>query len=220
MKASDVWIVIPSYNEEVYISKVLQKVCTFSKNIIVVDDGSSDSTKQKATTHDVVVLSHEVNLGKGAALTTGCEYAFSIKNAKAVVVMDSDDQHDPTELPLFIEALCAESLVLGVRSLSDMPRIRALFNSFLSHLVALLFGKYVPDILSGYKGFTKQAYQQIKWGSSSYAVELEMTIHALKKNVSFATIPIKTIYHDMNRGMTFLDSLSIITQIISGRLSR
>lgn len=220
MKAEQVWIVTPAFNEEKYISSVLNKIKKYSDNIIVVDDGSTDATYQKAQESGAEVLRHQVNLGKGAALTTGCTFAFDQKNAKAVILMDSDDQHDPAELPLFISSLAESELVLGIRELSKMPTTRAFFNQLLSRLVQLLFGTFVPDILSGYKAFTNEAFQKIAWKSSSYAVELEMTIQALKHQVPFTTVPITTIYHDMNRGMTFLDSLSIISQILSGRLTR
>jgi len=213
------WIVIPAHNEEKYISTVLNKVKKYTKNIIVVDDGSEDSTALKAREISKHVLHHKVNLGKGAALKTGCEYAFNTMHAKAVIVMDSDDQHDPQELPLLEKALAIHEIAFGVRSFIGMPKTRAFGNSALSLLVQLLFGTYIPDVLSGYKAFTKQVYQVLRWESSAYGVELEIAVRIAKAKQAYTIVPIKTIYHDFDRGMTLLDALVIIGQVISWRVS-
>lgn len=215
-----IYIVIPGYNEEKYIVEVIRKVKEFTPNIIFVDDGSSDNTVELAKKEIEHVLVHKVNLGKGSALKTGCEYAFDVLNADAVVVMDADDQHDPAELPEFIKALAdGAEVVLGVRAVdSSMPQVRRLGNKFLSGLVKLLFGVYIPDILSGYKAFTKKSYKFLSWTSQQYGVEAELAIRIAKFKVPFKKVKIKTIYHDFDRGMTMLDSLEIIVQIISWRL--
>lgn len=214
----NIWVVIPAYNESKYLTTVLKKVLLYTSNVVVVDDGSSDDTGQIAAKHIKYVLNHQVNLGKGAALTTGCEFAFLHLGATAVVLLDSDDQHDPAEMPLLTAGLAERSLVFGVRTFTDMPKARVVGNKILSTLVAVLFGKYVPDILSGYKAFTKAAYDQIKWSSSGYDVELEIAVRVARFKVPYFVQPIRTIYHDLDRGMTLLDALSIITRILSWRV--
>jgi glycosyltransferase involved in cell wall biosynthesis len=89
------WIIIPGYNEEKYLKKVFDKVRKHTANIIFVDDGSSDKTSAIAKKYTRHVLRHMTNLGKGAALKTGCEYAFKKIKADRVIFLDSDDQHDP-----------------------------------------------------------------------------------------------------------------------------
>jgi glycosyltransferase involved in cell wall biosynthesis len=216
---SGIWIVIPAHNEQKYIGTVLEKVSKYTKQIIVVDDGSQDSTSDQSQKFTKHVLKHQVNLGKGAALKTGCEYAFKVQHAEAVIVMDSDDQHDPAELPLFVAALQNSPVVFGVRSFNGMPKVRVYGNIVLSKLVQLLFGMYIPDILSGYKAFTADAYKTIYWESSAYGVELEIAVRIAKSKAKHATIAIKTIYHDLERGMTVLDATAIISQVISWRIS-
>lgn len=216
---TDLWIVIPVFNEATYLDQVLTKVRKYTSHIVVVDDGSSDDSVAIAQKHTKYVLEHSVNLGKGAALKTGCEFAFKELQAEAVITMDSDDQHDPAELPDFVQALESSPMVFGVRGFADMPTLRVYGNKLLSSLTALLFGSYIPDILSGYKAFNRHTYQAIDWASSEYGVELEIAVKVAHYHIPFTIIPIKTIYHDMDRGMTVLDALGIMSHIISWRIS-
>lgn len=214
------WIVIPGLNEEKYIGTVLEKVSKQTKNIIVVDDGSHDKMPKIARSFTPHVVCHSINLGKGAALKTGCEYAFNTLKADAVIFMDSDDQHDPEELPLFIDALKKSDVVFGVRSFDEkMPLFRIMMNRLASAVIFFLFGEYVPDIPSGYKALSKHAYPKLAWESTDYAVEMELAARTAKHKIQFTTVPVKTIYHDFERGMTILDSLRMITKILSWRIT-
>jgi polyprenyl-phospho-N-acetylgalactosaminyl synthase len=217
---NNVWIIIPGLNEEKYIATVLKKVQNYTKNIIVVDDGSTDKMPDIASKYTNHVLSHPINLGKGAALKTGCEYAFKKLKAEAVIFIDSDDQHDPSELALFYTALQHSDVVFGVRSFDEhMPLIKIMMNRLASVIVYILFGSYIPDIPNGYKAISKKAYKKLAWDSSDYAVEMEIASRTAKYKVPFTTVQIKTIYHDFDRGMTILDTLRMITKIISWRIS-
>jgi len=220
LSQSDIWVVIPGFNEEKYLSRVLKKVKKHTSNIIFVDDGSQDDTVSIAQREIKHVLVHRVNLGKGSALKTGVEYAFNHLNAKAIVMMDADDQHDPQDLPSFFQHLKkGVPVVLGIRKMdAQMPIVRRIGSQSLSFFVWLLFGVYVKDILSGYKGFSKIAYQKLSWYSRAYGVESELAIRIAKYKLPFAIVPINTIYHDFDRGMTMLDSIEIIIQIITWRL--
>jgi glycosyltransferase involved in cell wall biosynthesis len=215
------FIIIPAYNEQKYLEKVLDKTTAYSKNIIVIDDGSTDDTQKIAKKHTKHALRHDLNLGKGAAMKTGSEYAFKHLGADAVVFIDSDDQHDPKHLPEFMEKLEeGNDLVFGVRTFSkNMPKVKIYANKFASVLIQLLFGAYIPDIPSGYKAITKKAYKQIKWNASDYGVELEIAARTAKQKLPFATITIDTIYHDHDRGMTALDALKITAKLVEWRLS-
>lgn len=217
--SKDYWVVIPAYNEGKYIARVLEKIKQYSSNIIVIDDGSSDRTVHTALKFTPYVLQHPINLGKGAALRTGCEFAFFNMKATAVILMDADDQHDPAELLSFeAKLLEGHSLLLGTRSLWEMPMMRSLGNRMVSALVVVFFGRYIPDILSGYKAFTKDIFSKILWKNQKYSVELEIATSIARKKIPFETIPITTIYHDFDRGMTILDTIEILLQIIVLRL--
>ena len=214
------WVVMPGFNEAKYLDLAISKTLKYTKNIIYVDDGSQDQSAKIAQKKLRHVLVHEVNLGKGAALKTGCDYAFKKLKAKAVILMDADDQHDPAELPLFQEHLDrGAGIVLGARSLfSSMPLMRKLGNAFVSGVVLVLFWRYIPDILSGYKAFTHKTYQQIYWHSTDYSVELEIASKIAKNKLKFALVSIKTIYHDQDKGMNVIDAVKVIFKIIALRI--
>lgn len=210
-----IYHIIPAYNEGRYLARFLDKLLTVTKKIIVVDDGSHDQTSQLARERGVITLTHMTNLGKGAALKTGCEYAFRNLHADAVIIMDGDDQHDIADLPRFRTALKGGAeIVLGVRAMdSRMPLSRILGNKFMSILINLLFGRYIADIPSGYKAMTKKAYQKLVWHSSGYEVETELAVRLAKSKLPYAEVPITTIYHDKEYGFNLLDALRIISKI-------
>lgn len=214
------WIVMPGYNEAKYLGRTLKKTLKYTSNIIYIDDGSQDQSAKIAEKYLKHVLVHQVNLGKGAALKTGCEYAFKQLKAKAVILMDADDQHNPAELKDFQERLSQGSaMVFGARSLfSDMPLIRKLASAFISGVVLVLYWRYIPDILSGYKAFTKKTYQKIFWKSTDYTVELEIASKVASHKLDFSLVSIKTIYHDMDRGMNIIDAIKVLIKIIGLRI--
>ena len=114
MIINKVWAVIPAYNEERDISAIVKKTKKYVEGIVVVDDGSRDKTRHAAEQANAIVLSHAINLGKGAALKTGCDFAVK-KGAKFIVALDADAQHNPGNIPRFIEKLKNNDIVFGYR---------------------------------------------------------------------------------------------------------
>ena len=210
-----IFIVIPAYNEAKYLGRFLDKLTPLEKNILVVDDGSSDRTCQLVRERGLTCLSHATNLGKGAALKTGCEYAFGKLHADAVIIMDGDDQHAVGDLPLFVRELKrGTDIVLGVRTMdAKMPLGRVLGNKAMSIIVNLLFGHYIADIPSGFKAMTKKAYQRLRWYSSGYEVETEIAVRIAKSKLPYVEVPISTVYHDKEYGFNLLDAGRILIKI-------
>ncbi|MGD9129818.1 MAG: glycosyltransferase family 2 protein [Candidatus Woesebacteria bacterium] len=214
------FIVIPALNEEKYLAKVLKDVSKFNRNIIYVDDGSTDQSVTIAKKFTHYILVHKINLGKGAALKTGCDYAFKYLKAENVIFVDADDQHHAEEIPLFVEALKNSKVVFGERAFDhNMPFIRILSNRLLSLAFLILFGRYIADIPSGYKAINKEAYKKLRWESTDYSVELEIAAKVAKYKIPFATVRISTIYHDFDRGMTFIDGLKTLFTLFNLRIS-
>lgn len=215
---SNVWLVVPAYNEAAYIERVLIKLKKTWPQVIVVDDGSRDNTAELAHKHCDHVLVHSLNLGKGAALKTGCEYAFSHLDATGIIFFDADDQHDAGLIQEFATELATHDAVLGVRSFDNhMPLFRIMLNRAASILILLLFGAYIPDIPCGFKALSRTAYEQIDWKSRDYAVEMEIAARIAQYDLSYAEVAIPTVYHDLDRGMTILDTIHIIPQCIAWR---
>lgn len=220
-RSSQYYLVIPAYNERGRIEKVLEtaKRVWPAGRIVVVDDGSKKPLKGL---RGVTLLRHCINLGKGAALTTGIEYAFA-QGAKAIVMMDADGQHDPGELKKFTKLLSAGyQVVFGSRRPSlDAPLVRLLGNKFASIYINLLFRIYVADILSGYRALTYRAYQKLKWTSARYGVETEMVarLGKVRNELKFTEFPIETLYIDKYKGVTILDAIRILIDSVWWKLS-
>lgn len=208
-------IIIPAFNESRYIGKFLDKLLLSTKNIVVVDDGSTDKTCDIVRRRGIQCLSHIVNLGKGSALKTGCDYAFSKMGADAVIIMDGDDQHEVGDIKLFEKALKSGSqVVLGVRQMdAKMPLMRIIGNKAMSILINLLFGHYIADIPSGFKAFTKSAYKSIRWHSSGYEVETEIAVRIAKSKLAYKEVSISTVYHDKEYGFNLLDAAKILLKL-------
>lgn len=207
-------VVVPAYNESRYIGRFLDSLLLVTKSVVVVDDGSRDKTKEIVESRGVKCLSHMVNLGKGAALKTGCDYAFG-SGAEAVIIMDGDGQHEPADLTLFVKALKNHAqILLGVRAMdAKMPLARLLGNKGMSVLINLLFGRYISDIPSGFKAFTRTAYRQLYWHSTGYEVETEIAVRVAKSQQSYVEVPISTVYHDKDYGFNLLDAWGILIKI-------
>lgn len=212
-------VVIPAYNEAEHLAALLPIVRDQGMPIIVVDDGSQDGTCQVAQRFTPHVLQHSINLGKGAAMLTGAEYAFQKLHATAIIYMDGDGQHDPRELKNFRQQLeLGHGVVFGIRDLwTKMPKQRVVGNILVSLVTQFLFGKYIPDILSGFKAFSRQAFQRIRWEASGYEVEMEIAVHVARKRMKFRLLPIQTLYFDLQRGMNILDSFKAVGHLLSLR---
>lgn len=191
MDYEDVWVILPVYNER-NLEDTLVNIKKHIPNIIVVNDGSI--SKYDDLSVDILITHHK-NYGKGAALRTGCDYAFLRKKARAVILMDSDGQHDPSSIPEFIARLDNYNIVFGSRSFRyPMPLSNQFGNWFISKMARLLFGIKVSDILSGYKAMTRYAYFKIRWFSRRFTVEPDIAVNVIKKNIKYCEIRVPTIY--------------------------
>ncbi len=215
-----VYAVIPAHNEQTTIRGTIAGIQRYVNHIIVVDDGSVDRTSEAIKDTGAIVLRHRVNLGKGAALKTGCDYAL-MKGAEKIVVLDADGQHEPAEIPAFLQALNNADIVFGSRQRSiSMPLVLKFGNWFINKTLQRLSAISVQDSQCGYRAFTVEAYRKIRWHASDYYMETEMIINAGKHALRSAHVPIRTIYADKYKGTTVLDGIKIVLKILGGRIAR
>lgn len=220
----NIFIVIPLYNEKKHIKEVLLGVSKAKLPIVAVDDGSVDNSNsiiKSLKIKNLTLLTHEINLGKGAAMKTGADFAFG-NGADAVIFMDSDGQHLVADFSKFVDALESGKydLVLGSRNFSyGVPLVRFLGNKFASVVIAFLFKTYVSDVICGFRAVTKVGYEQTKWDSNGYGVETEMVARIGKNKVRFCEVPVETIYHDKVKGVTILDAFGIFGQVVKWKLT-
>ncbi len=215
-----VFAVIAAYNEERHIKKVIKDAKKYVDRVIVVNDGSKDSTKKLAKGAGAIVLSHIVNLGKGAALKTGCDFALK-SGADAMVTIDADTQHNPKDIPRFLEALKDCDVVLSYRRYSKaMPLILKFGNQFINKTIKFLYGLEIRDSQCGYRAFKASAYKKLMWKAADYSIESETIAKIGKYRLSYKELPIETVYADKYKGTTVLDGIKIVINLLLWKISK
>ena len=189
---------IPCFNEEAAIADVVRGCLRHTDAVLVVDDGSSDDTALRARQAGAVVIRHPRNLGKGVALNAG--YAYAVREGcDAVITLDGDGQHDPGEIPKFIEAAASSDvhIVLGCRmaDVSEMPRIRRFTNRTTSRFVSWLSGQKIEDSQTGFRLIKREVLEAVRCTTRNYDAEPEILIKAGRKGFRIGEVPVATIYH-------------------------
>jgi len=216
--------VIPAYNEETTIAEVLQRTRPFVDEILVVDDGSDDRTAQIAAAAGAIVASHVVNRGLGAAIGTGFAGALR-RGADVAITLDADGQHDPNEIPLFLEAIEAGAdAVVGSRMLTGfkgMPWYRRVAQILGNFATLLLFGVWVTDSQSGYRAFTPRALKIIDIRTNRMEVSSEIISEIHRNKLSYKEVPIKAIYteYSLSKGQNFFVGLKTLVKMVVRRIA-
>ncbi|MFH1409346.1 MAG: glycosyltransferase family 2 protein [Nanoarchaeota archaeon] len=212
------WVVIPGYNEGSRIAEVIKQAKRYAEHVVVVDDGSKDDTEKVARKQGAIVFRHIINLGKGAALKTGCDYAVE-QGAEQIIVIDSDGQHDPKDIPRFLKGLQRHDIVFGQRRFDKhMPWLLKFGNSAIDFMVKILYGLDLQDTQCGYRAFTGKAYKKVRWKASDYSMESEMIANAGRNNLKYTTVKIATVYTDKYKGTTVLDGIKIVSNMVLWRM--
>ena len=217
-------ILIPARNEEKHITQVIKnipkKITGISKKtIFLIDDGSSDKTAELAKKAGAKVLTMMINQGVGTATVTGIE-AAKIIDADIALTLDGDGQHDPKEINKIVSLIIRDKydVVLGARLLDrkQMPLHKIIGNSIMNWVTYVLVGLWVKDSQSGFKGFSKKAFQQFKLTSSGYEICSEIIGEIKRLKLKYTELPVKTIYSDHSRkkGQFSLNAVNIIIKLI------
>lgn len=212
-------VVIPAMNEEKHIRDIAAGARKCARKVIVVDDGSTDRTAELARKARAEVIRIPKNMGKGFALRLGVIEALNMR-ADIVVIMDGDGQHRPEDIEKFVNVIKdGYDAAYGQRmGKGKMPLIKIVGNKGIAFMFRLLFGFWPGDILCGFKAFTADAAKAVLWKSDGYSVEPE--IMAKSKNISFARVPIPTIYIDKFKGTTVKDGLKLGADMVKLKLRR
>lgn len=186
---------IPAYNEEIRLGAVLSSVKKYLP-VVVVDDGSTDRTAAVATAGGAFLVEQHPNQGKGAALRAG--FSFALEHGySAVVTLDADGQHDPDEIPSFIEAynLHQADLIIGERDFSHIPFVRRLANTLGRITFSWAMGQPVADNQSGYRLISRRLFEALLSSKEQgFEFEVEMIATCIESGYTLSWIPIKTIY--------------------------
>jgi glycosyltransferase involved in cell wall biosynthesis len=190
-----VFALIPGYQEGPRIATVVVGARAHLP-VVVVDDGSTDDTAAQAEAAGATVLRQVPNAGKGAALRAGFRYALE-HGTEAVVTLDADGQHDPTEIPLFLDAFDASrpELIVGRRDFASMPPVRRLSNTLGGWVFSAAVGRHVPDNQSGYRLIGRRLMRALlDSDESGFEFEVEMIARCIALGLPMADVPIRTIY--------------------------
>jgi glycosyltransferase involved in cell wall biosynthesis len=192
----EIIILIPAYNEARFIGDVVKAALKYGP-VIVIDDGSSDGTGAAAALAGAKVIAHAVNQGKGKALNTGFDYAVQ-RQVDAAITLDADGQHDPDEIPKFVEAFRSGKgdIIIGQRDFSQMPAKNQFGNRTGTFLLGLAMGQPVPDNQSGYRLLNRPVMEQVRPDATRFEAEVELLLRAQLAGFRIAWVPIRTIYND------------------------
>lgn len=195
--ANKVWVVLPAFREEGRIGKTVHAVKTYCPQVLVVDDGSPDHTAREAEAAGAEVLRHPENRGKGVALATGFQAALD-QACSAVITLDADGQHNPAEIPAFLEAwsTTGDAVIVGNRmpTRDEMPLVRKLTNKAMSGFLSLLMGQRVPDTQNGYRLYAAEAIPFVRSESRGFAAESEQLLYLADHGFRIGSVPVTTIY--------------------------
>jgi glycosyltransferase involved in cell wall biosynthesis len=188
---------IPAYNEAERIGKVVAGAKNYLP-VLVVDDGSSDSTAKTAEKEGAIVLQQVPNQGKGAALRSGFQYAIE-GGYQAVLTLDADGQHDPHEISSFLAAYQRDEadLIIGERDFSQIPPVRRLANTLGRWSFSWAVGQPVSDNQSGYRLISQRMMEAMLCSTEpGFEFEVEMIVVCIQKGYVLAWVPIRTIYRE------------------------
>lgn len=194
---SHILALVPAYNEGKRVRAVVEGARRHLP-VLVVDDGSSDDTAQHATTAGAQVLRQPRNAGKGVALRAGFRRALD-EGYEAVVTLDADGQHDPAEIPAFLERYAAggAELVIGARDFRHMPPVRRFANSLGRYFFSWALGQDVRDNQSGYRLVGRRLMAKtLESDEQGFEFEVEMIVVCVRNGFGLDWVTIRTIYAD------------------------
>lgn len=210
------WVVIPAYDEGKVLRRVVDEVRRRVPHVVVVDDGSRDTSGGEALAAGAVVLRHTINLGQGAALQTGIDYALA-QGAEFVFTFDADGQHSPDSLAAMaeVQAKTGADVVLGSRSLGyahGIPKARRLLLKAAVAFTRLHARLPVTDAHNGLRLFTRSAASLIRISQARMAHASEILWQIQKLQLRFAEAPVTVEYTDysLGKGQKIEDGLRIL----------
>jgi glycosyltransferase involved in cell wall biosynthesis len=222
--ARGVWIIVPAFNEATTLQAVIAGVQACG-SVVVVDDGSADATARIAAEAGVAVLRHPINLGQGAALQTGIDYALA-RDAEAIVTFDADGQHRPGDVLRLVEALQRShaDFALGSRFLGQtqdtVPPMRRLLLRAATLFTRMTTGLAVSDAHNGLRAMTARGARSIRLHQNRMAHASEILDQIAASGLPYVEVPVTIDYtrYSMAKGQRASDALVILIDLFARRL--
>jgi polyprenyl-phospho-N-acetylgalactosaminyl synthase len=208
------WVVIAAFNEAKVIRSVVAEVVAGGWSVVVVDDGSRDATATEARMPGAIVLKHRINLGQGASLQTGIDYALR-RGARQVVTFDADGQHDSADIPLLVEALAENDIALGSRFLGRVEGASAIRLSMLRAATKVsnsLSGIKLTDSHCGFRAFRASAAPALRITQDRMAHASELLRKIKTSGLRLVEVPVTIKYteHSKSKGQGGIQAVRIL----------
>lgn len=220
-----VWVVIAAYNEASVIGRVINEVKTRGYTVVVVDDGSSDRTAAASAAADVLIR-HPINLGQGAALQTGIDFARE-RGAGIIVTFDADGQHRAADIEKLVQAIKIADVdfALGTRFLGSSngtPVARRVLLKAATLFTQLTTGLRISDTHNGLRAMTRRGARLIRLRQNRMAHASEMLSQIAASGLGYIEVPVSIEYtaYSLAKGQTIGDALVILLDLFARRLYR
>jgi glycosyltransferase involved in cell wall biosynthesis len=219
----DLYVVIAAYNEERCIGEVVKNLKVSYPHVVVVDDGSTDQTEERATQGGATVLRHVINRGQGAALQTGIEYALR-RGAQYVVTFDADGQHPVEAIAALVAPILAgdAEITLGSRFLengSAVPLGRSILLQGAILFTRLLSGVRLSDTHNGLRAFSRRAASMLDIRLDRMAHASEIIDQVRSSGLPYVEVPVHVMYTDYSRlkGQRASAAIRVTVEYVLGR---
>ena len=222
-------IIVPAFNEADFLPEVIRRVgeTPYDKEIIIVDDGSTDGTRgylKGLVSEGIKVMVHEKNMGKGAAMRTG----IAVASGDVVIVQDADLEYDPKDYPVLLEPIIQgkADVVYGSRFLGGPHRVlffwHSVGNSFITLISNMFTDLNLTDMETGYKAFRKKVFEAITIESNRFGFEPEITAKVAKKGFRIYEVPISYSGRSYQEGkkITWKDGVMALFTVLKYNLFR
>jgi len=226
MRRRHIWVVIAAYNEVGVIARVVVEVRRCGYMVLLIDDGSTDATAATAEKAGAVVIRHPVNLGQGAALQTGIEYALR-EGADVIVTFDADGQHRVADIDVLIDAMAKHNVdfVFGSRVLGgaiNLPPTRRLLLKAATWFTRTTSGLSVTDTHNGLRAMTQRGAGAIRLRQNRMAHASEFLNQVSASRLKYIEVPVTIEYsaYSLAKGQKLGNSLSILVDLSAQSLHR
>jgi glycosyltransferase involved in cell wall biosynthesis len=228
MRESDIFVVIPSYNEGIALRATVTELEQFGFTIVVVDDGSDVPAMTYLDGKRIRYLRHASNLGQGAALQTGTDYALS-RGARYVVHFDADGQHSPSLVQCLIAPISTGEcdITLGSRFLNDHDRRQVPLKKRLVLRVGVFVswvftGLWLTDTHNGLRALSRRAAQQIRMSEDGFAHATEVLELVRRSGLKYKEVPTTIRYTDYSKakGQSIFNGINIVIDLVLRKLPK
>ena len=223
---SKVYILIPLFNEAEVIEEIIKKLSNVFKNIVVVNDGSTDESFHILKNLDVHLINHPINMGQGSAISTGFDY-ISKSDAEALITFDADGQHSVEDAEVFANAILnsKSDIIFGSRFIKhshNIPFLKRQVLTFATKITNFFSGMNLTDTHNGMKAIKKDALSMIDIEINGYAFESELIQCVSRKKLKYSELPTNIIYtkYSKLKGQSLMNGFIILEDLIKMWLKR